>query len=492
MAVRVIEDLANNEKLHQALLSLLTFMALASIYAEIRDWQILLSPTWTRLRRTYSRLVATAHDYLSGRYYKPWEPSQPIIVVSAKKQIAEFSEAACLSQRAVYADMFGFKHTMNKYSHNDNEHQLTRTRLHSRLLQVKAPAQLEALYPHLSNQLDSSLQELSDSVSLPAAQTLRRLVSNFMSFVFFGQVLTADEEFSDALLQYPRDMVKCMAAFQVTPSVISPLVHSVLTRRGKAMRIIQSKTFDCMGPGRLTWQEPEQTKSLTIMNTLVELTEGSDYWDAELLSQSLLGIWFAASHQPWMNLHFVLLELCARQDWQTTLRQELQQNQPLDYKVLEGLPLLDAFIKETVRLNPLDTLAIRRKALEPYDFSDHSLSVPAGATVCVSAYDLMHDSRTYAEPDAFDPTRFLPRKDSSTTQQQRKFVEVSESFPVWGYGSLACPGRFHASLAMKMVLSGILLAFDIRLEDPKARTKWHWETFAMPYESTKVIFKRRT
>lgn len=86
--------------------------------------------------------------------------------------------------------MFGFKHTMNKYSHNDNEHQLTRTRLHSRLLQVKAPAQLEAPYPHLSNQLDSSLQELDDSVCLPAAQTLRRLVSNFMSFVFFGQVLS--------------------------------------------------------------------------------------------------------------------------------------------------------------------------------------------------------------------------------------------------------------------------------------------------------------
>lgn len=91
------------------------------------------------------------------------------------------------------------------------------------------------------------------------------------------------------------------------------------------------------------------------MHNMTELADTSDYWDPELLSQSLLGIWFAASHQPWMNLHFTILELCARKEWQTSLRQELEQHLPLDYETLEHLPLLDSFIKETVRLNPLDT-----------------------------------------------------------------------------------------------------------------------------------------
>lgn len=91
------------------------------------------------------------------------------------------------------------------------------------------------------------------------------------------------------------------------------------------------------------------------MHNMTELADTSDYWDPELLSQSLLGIWFAASHQPWMNLHFIILELCSRKEWQASLRQELEQNLPLDYETLERLPLLDGFIKETVRLNPLDT-----------------------------------------------------------------------------------------------------------------------------------------
>ncbi|KAK6204090.1 hypothetical protein LQW54_008444 [Pestalotiopsis sp. IQ-011] len=220
---------------------------------------------------------------------------------------------------------------------------------------------------------------------------------------------------------------------------------------------------------------------------MTALTEDSDYWDPELLSQSLLGIWFAASHQPWMNLNFVILELCARKDWQTALRKELQQNEPLDYKVLEQLPLLNGFIKETVRLSPLDTLAIRRKALRPYIFADNSIFVPQNATVCVSAYNHMHDPKTYPEPDSFIPTRFSP----GSSVQHHKFTDVSETFPVWGYGSLACPGRFHASLIIKMILSQLLLKYEFKLEDEKARTRWSWETFTMPYESTRVVFTKR-
>lgn len=84
------------------------------------------------------------------------------------------------------------------------------------------------------------------------------------------------------------------------------------------------------------------------------MTEGNDYWAPEVISQSLLGIWFASSHQPWMNLDFILLELCARPDWQAILRLEIEQAGDLDYEILEKLPLLDSFMKETIRLNPLD------------------------------------------------------------------------------------------------------------------------------------------
>lgn len=52
------------------------------------------------------------------------------------------------------------------------------------------------------------------------------------------------------------------------------------------------------------------------------------------------------------------------------------------------------------------------------------------------------------------------------------------------------PGRFHASLIIKMILSQLLLKYEFKLEDEKARTRWSWETFTMPYESTRVVFTK--
>ncbi|KAI1379887.1 putative cytochrome P450 [Hypoxylon crocopeplum] len=475
--------------------ALFLFVIGLEVFTEIRAWKVITHEFYKKVLFLASRVTSIIGDYRSGKYYKPWKPHNAIVIVSTKKHIAELSEAGCLSQRAVYADMFGFKHTMNKFQHNTSEHKVIRTRLYSRMLQVNGPVHLDGLYPCLQSQLLANLDlELQsgrpskDGISLPIAQMTRRLASQLMSVMFFGQMLSSDEEFSNALLQYPRDMVRCMMAFQITPSVASPLVHAILTKRGQAMHIIQKRFLECMGSSRADWKEPEETKRFTIMHNMSELTTESDYWSPDLLSQSLLGIWFAASHQPWMNLHFILVELCMREDWQARLRHELEQEAPLDYKRLERLPLLDSFIKETVRFNPLDKLAIRRKALEPYTFSDGTVSVPNGATVCVSAYDLMNDSRTYVAPDTFNPERYLQ---SDPSKQQRKFTEVSETFPVWGYGSLACPGRFHASLVIKMIVSELLLKYDLKLEEPRARTRWSWETFTMPYESTRIILKER-
>ena len=44
---------------------------------------------------------------------------------------------------------------------------------------------------------------------------------------------------------------------------------------------------------------------------------------------------------------------------------------------------------------------------------------------------------------------------------------------------------------MKMVFVKLVQEFDFRLEDGNKREKWFWETFQMPYESTRVLMKKR-
>jgi hypothetical protein len=44
---------------------------------------------------------------------------------------------------------------------------------------------------------------------------------------------------------------------------------------------------------------------------------------------------------------------------------------------------------------------------------------------------------------------------------------------------------------MKLVISHIVMGYDLRLEDENERTLWSWETFTMPYESTRFVLKAR-
>jgi hypothetical protein len=74
------------------------------------------------------------------------------------------------------------------------------------------------------------------------ARTCLEMSSRMMSLVFFGErlckyrfltvktksnsKLASNDSFSASLLQYSRDMVNCMMAFQVVPKFSSPYVLS--------------------------------------------------------------------------------------------------------------------------------------------------------------------------------------------------------------------------------------------------------------------------
>ncbi|KAF2994245.1 hypothetical protein E8E13_000926 [Curvularia kusanoi] len=388
----------------------------------------------------FKEASTTIDDFRNARYYKPWKRSKPIIV-SSKKQIAELSEAAVLSQRAVYADMFGFKYTLNKFDHNEIAQ--VKSRLLGRLLQVQGVNHLPKMFPYLSKRANQSLLEqvangrslANGNISLPVASTVRSVASKIMEVLFFGEKMPSDPMFASALLQYPKEMVTCMSIFQITPSFLSSFVHNIITKRGRAQKTILKRLARVMGPRRETWEESSPLKEMTFAWNISSLTSESSYWQGpDHCAQTLLGVWFAAAHQPWMNLDFIMLQLCQRPEWQDAIQKEAGPIGDLTYETLTKLPLLDSFIKETVRLHPLDTLAVRRKALQPYTFASGTPHVPEGATVAVSSYDQMHDSSYYVTPNEFQPQRFIQDESPAAAS---KFTEVSEKFPVWGYGSLA-------------------------------------------------------
>ena len=48
---------------------------------------------------------------------------------------------------------------------------------------------------------------------------------------------------------------------------------------------------------------------MTLLQNMVDASKESDYWTPNALIQAIVGIWFAASHQPWIVSDIQLTEL---------------------------------------------------------------------------------------------------------------------------------------------------------------------------------------
>ncbi|KAI9709132.1 MAG: hypothetical protein M1820_003578 [Bogoriella megaspora] len=457
------------------------------------------------------------NDYQNHRYYKPFLRDEPVVIRSPDA-IQELSEASSLSQRAVYADIIGFQYTLNheEVALDPNEQINLRYRLFARAIRINGVPQIKAIHPWLQHKAEKVLATKLDAqlidngwCSVQLAPVMRDLATGMLG----GSVLIRIAElpeFSEAATDFYSEILKLMGAFQIAPSFMKKYVYSFVTHDGRATKTLFNYLHQALASKDQSDEvSKDELEQLTMFSNMLKASKESTYWSPSLLIQATLGIWFAASHQPWMNLHFIFLELCARPEYIEVLRAELADaalSEKMDYERLMQLPILDSFIKVSVRLNPLDKIildvglrslvAIRRKALKSYTFAHGGQRLQVGQIACVPAWDIMHDAETYPDPTLFDGHRFARKAKAREEGQENKasgtrFADATKEFPIWGYGSKACPGRWHASFVIKLALVNLIERYEFRLEGEPSTYKWFWETFQMPYESSRILMKRR-
>ena len=111
---------------------------------------------------------------------------------------------------------------------------------------------------------------------------------------------------------------------------------------------------------------------------------------------------------------------------------------------LPRMPLLEAIVKETLRLYP-PAWIIGREVVQPFELAGYHL--PAGVEVAMSAYTTQRDPRLFDEPTRFRPERWL----EPATQALPRFAY----FP-FGGGPRVCIGNHFAMMEGQLVLATLL------------------------------------
>lgn len=106
-------------------------------------------------------------------------------------------------------------------------------------------------------------------------------------------------------------------------------------------------------------------------------------------------------------------------------------------------------------------VSFNRRACRDIHLNDGT-TIPSGTIVSVARNSIVHDAAYYTSPGTFDPLRFCDETPLADGNSARSYAKLSSDNLGFGYGREACPGRFYASVQIKMVLAKVLMEFEVR------------------------------
>ncbi|KAI1424628.1 cytochrome P450 [Xylaria sp. FL1777] len=186
---------------------------------------------------------------------------------------------------------------------------------------------------------------------------------------------------------------------------------------------------------------------------------------ADRLAHDLIATMFESLMPMIRTLCLIISELVLRPELADELRAELRANLSdgqLPMSQLNELSKMDSFMREAIRTNFHSYMIVFRRVMKPVKLSAGP-EVPAGALICVDAYNMVQSQTQWEDPVKFDPKRFLKMRQKPGSERLHQFASLDSNMPTWGGGPQACPGRVFATNSMKVLLAHLLLNYDIKL-----------------------------
>jgi len=156
----------------------------------------------------------------------------------------------------------------------------------------------------------------------------------------------------------------------------------------------------------------------------------------------------------------------------------------------QPLPLLDATINESLRLQPSIPSGTERLTppsglflSTPTSSSGTSVYIPGNTVVRIPNYTICRDARYFAEPDAFIPERWTTKKE---------MVRDGSCFIPFGLGPYACAGKQLGLMKVRAVIAGIIGGFEWRLAEGRGGVDGELlgkDEFSVAFEECWVEFR---
>ena len=219
--------------------------------------------------------------------------------------------------------------------------------------------------------------------------------------------------------------------------------------------------------------------------------------DAKQLAHLEVVISLASIHTSQMNAVHCIYDLVERPEYVEAIRDEIREvvkeEGPWSQWTKSSftkLKHLDSFMKESQRFNPPSLLAMHRVVQQDFFLSDGTkLEKDAHISVPVSA--IQNDSEVTPDPTVFDGDRYYKLRQQGDSHLHQ-FSTTNEKILNFGHGIYSCPGRFFASLEIKVILVRLIMDYEFRFLEGQGRPKnLHAHEFIFPNPDGELQIRAR-
>jgi sterol 14-demethylase len=221
-----------------------------------------------------------------------------------------------------------------------------------------------------------------------------------------------------------------------------------------------------------------------VSNDMLQIYMDAQYEDGTKLSDhEITGmvIWFmfAGHHTSSNTAAWTLVEMARNPHYFAELHAEIDavyaKQKELSMNALRDIPLLEGFVRESLRLHPpLNVLS--RRVLKPFAYKDYIVDVGKNVMLCPHVAHKLPEY--FPNPELFDPRRAPP---------ENVFASIA-----FGGGKHKCIGNAFALLQVRAIFCALLRDYDFELTQPPENYKEVMPTLILrPSDPCRLRYKRR-